>query len=265
MTSTAAERRPRAPPTGSWTSSPGTPTPRADHRRRRGQRGRRRPSSRFAADTGVRLTFFPNGAYRSWEDNAAALQPLVDSGQIALGNNTWSQPDLTTLSDAEVAERSGATGLPARHVRRTGHPVLPAPVRFPRRADRPDRRRPGSPDGGDVERHLQRRPGGDGCGPHGGGQRWFAAQAIRRHANQPAITTIYDELLAISPSAAGPPSPSPTCGRRRPDLVLRIQGEDESGEAVALPAVFGQAIRERPTARGRRMGLALRSRAGSPW
>ena len=26
----------------------------------------------FAADTGVRLTFFPNGCYRSWEDNAAA-------------------------------------------------------------------------------------------------------------------------------------------------------------------------------------------------
>ena len=24
----------------------------------------------LAADTGVRLTFFPNGCYRSWEDNA---------------------------------------------------------------------------------------------------------------------------------------------------------------------------------------------------
>ena len=45
----------------------------------------------------MRLTFFPNGCYRSWEDNAAALRPLVDSGQVAMGNHTWSHPDLTTL------------------------------------------------------------------------------------------------------------------------------------------------------------------------
>lgn len=59
----------------------------------------------FAAETGVRLTFFPNGNYRSWQDNAPALRPLVDSGQVALGNHTWSHPDLTTLADADVAEQ----------------------------------------------------------------------------------------------------------------------------------------------------------------
>ena len=58
----------------------------------------------FAADSGVRLTFFPNGCYRSWTDNAAALRPLVESGQVAFGNHTWSHPDLTTLGDQEVAE-----------------------------------------------------------------------------------------------------------------------------------------------------------------
>ena len=58
---------------------------------------------RLAHDTGIRLTFFPNGCYRSWTDQARALRPLVDSGQIALGNHTWSHPDLTTLSDADVA------------------------------------------------------------------------------------------------------------------------------------------------------------------
>ena len=57
----------------------------------------------FAADSGVRLTFFPNGCYRSWTENAAALRPLVDSGQVAFGNHTWSHPDLTTLDDAQVA------------------------------------------------------------------------------------------------------------------------------------------------------------------
>src|SRR5215213_5173006 len=58
----------------------------------------------FAADTGTRLTFFPNGCYRSWEENAKALRPLVDSGQVALGNHTWSHPDLTTLGDGGVVE-----------------------------------------------------------------------------------------------------------------------------------------------------------------
>jgi peptidoglycan/xylan/chitin deacetylase (PgdA/CDA1 family) len=58
----------------------------------------------FAVDSGVRLTFFPNGCYRSWNDNAAAIRPLVDSGQVAFGNHTWSHPDLTTLGDQEVAE-----------------------------------------------------------------------------------------------------------------------------------------------------------------
>jgi peptidoglycan/xylan/chitin deacetylase (PgdA/CDA1 family) len=57
----------------------------------------------LATATGIRLTFFPNGRYSSWTDNAAALRPLVESGQVALGNHTWSHPDLTTLGDVEVA------------------------------------------------------------------------------------------------------------------------------------------------------------------
>jgi peptidoglycan/xylan/chitin deacetylase (PgdA/CDA1 family) len=58
----------------------------------------------LAARTGIRLTFFPNGRYRSWQDNAAALRPLVDSGQVALGNHTWSHPDVTTLDDRALTE-----------------------------------------------------------------------------------------------------------------------------------------------------------------
>ena len=58
----------------------------------------------LAAGTGLRLTFFPNGCYRSWTDNLRALRPLVESGQVALGNHTWSHPDLRTLDDAAVAE-----------------------------------------------------------------------------------------------------------------------------------------------------------------
>ena len=60
--------------------------------------------TQFAKDTGIRLTFFVNGTYRSWTDNAALLRPLVDSGQIQLGNHTWSHPDLTTLSAARIGD-----------------------------------------------------------------------------------------------------------------------------------------------------------------
>lgn len=61
--------------------------------------------TQFAKDTGVRLTYFVNGVYPSWTDNQALLRPLVESGQIQLGNHTWSHPDLTTVSDSTVAEQ----------------------------------------------------------------------------------------------------------------------------------------------------------------
>ena len=60
--------------------------------------------TQFAKDTGVRLTYFVNGTYRSWSDNAPLLRPLVESGQIQLGNHTYSHPDLTTLAPVRIAE-----------------------------------------------------------------------------------------------------------------------------------------------------------------
>lgn len=56
----------------------------------------------FAKDSGVRLTFFLNGIYPSWVQNAPALRPLVDSGQVQLGNHTFNHANLTTLSDAGI-------------------------------------------------------------------------------------------------------------------------------------------------------------------
>jgi peptidoglycan/xylan/chitin deacetylase (PgdA/CDA1 family) len=64
---------------------------------------------RFAADTGIRLTFFVTGSYPAWTDNAEQLRPLVASGQIQLGNHTWSHPDLSTLGDAEVTSELSRT------------------------------------------------------------------------------------------------------------------------------------------------------------
>ncbi|GAB2523320.1 polysaccharide deacetylase family protein [Nocardia heshunensis] len=57
----------------------------------------------FAKDTGARFTFFVTAYYDSWTTHRAALRPLVDSGQIQLGNHTWDHPDLTKLSAAEVS------------------------------------------------------------------------------------------------------------------------------------------------------------------
>lgn len=61
--------------------------------------------TQFAKDTGIRLTYFVNGVNDSWTENMALLRPLVESRQIQLANHTWSHPDLTTISDSEIADQ----------------------------------------------------------------------------------------------------------------------------------------------------------------
>jgi peptidoglycan/xylan/chitin deacetylase (PgdA/CDA1 family) len=60
--------------------------------------------TQFAKDSGVRLTYFVNGICPSWTEHAALLRPLVDDGQIQLGNHTWSHPTLTKIPLSAVAE-----------------------------------------------------------------------------------------------------------------------------------------------------------------
>jgi len=58
--------------------------------------------------TGMRLTFFVTKKYPSWAENAALMRPLVESGQLQLGNHTVSHPDLTKRSTRAIqAELSG--------------------------------------------------------------------------------------------------------------------------------------------------------------
>ncbi|UKN43136.1 polysaccharide deacetylase family protein [Mycobacterium lepromatosis] len=59
----------------------------------------------FVKDTDIRLTFFVNGVYNSWTDNMSMLRPLVESGQIQLGNHTWSHPNLTAMTKSEIAKQ----------------------------------------------------------------------------------------------------------------------------------------------------------------
>lgn len=57
----------------------------------------------FAQRTGIPLTFSPNGIYkRVWEPHAAVLRPLVEAGQVQIGNHTYSHEDIRQLSDSGI-------------------------------------------------------------------------------------------------------------------------------------------------------------------
>ena len=87
--------------------------------------------ARLAQETGMRLTFFANGVNRSWTENAPALRPLVDAGQVFIANHTWSHPDLTKIGSARVAEeiRRNETFLTTTYGV-TGRPFLRPPYGY---------------------------------------------------------------------------------------------------------------------------------------
>ncbi|WP_091323762.1 polysaccharide deacetylase family protein [Geodermatophilus ruber] len=153
----------------------------------------------LAADTGVRLTFFPNGRYRSWEENGDLLQPLIDSGQVAMGNHTWSHPDITMLGDDELAEEIGRNrDFLASTFGVRDSPFFRPP--FGARNERTDRicAEQGHPTvvmwNGTLSDH--RVITGDQL--LAAAREWFTAQAIVvGHANHRTVTTVYDELLAL--------------------------------------------------------------------
>ncbi|SFE91867.1 polysaccharide deacetylase family protein [Blastococcus tunisiensis] len=153
----------------------------------------------FAAESGTRLTFFPNGRYRSWSDNAALLRPLVESGQVALGNHTWSHPDLRTLDDREVADEIGRN----RDFLRTVFGVRDSPFFRPPFGFRDERIDRIAADQGHPTVVLW-----DGTLADSrvltaeelmaAARQWCTAQRIVvGHANHATVTTVYGELLAL--------------------------------------------------------------------
>jgi peptidoglycan/xylan/chitin deacetylase (PgdA/CDA1 family) len=59
----------------------------------------------FATLTGTHLTFNPNGMYgRIWAPHADALRPLIEAGQVQIGNHTFSHKDAKRLSDSALEE-----------------------------------------------------------------------------------------------------------------------------------------------------------------
>lgn len=59
----------------------------------------------FIVATGVRATFFVNGVYESWTTLRPKLAPLVDSGQVQLGNHTWDHPSVTGLTGRQIEQQ----------------------------------------------------------------------------------------------------------------------------------------------------------------
>lgn len=152
----------------------------------------------FAEDSGIRLTLFPNGRYSSWEENGDRLQPLVDSGQVALGNHTWSHLDLTTLSEDQVAEEIGRNRDWLEDTFGVRTPFMRPP--FGSRDARVDRISAdlGHPTivmwNGTLEDNRLLTP----AELMAAAREWFAAQAvIVGHVNQPTITEVYDELVEL--------------------------------------------------------------------
>ncbi|MDP9391407.1 MAG: polysaccharide deacetylase family protein, partial [Actinomycetota bacterium] len=153
----------------------------------------------LAVDTGVRLTFFPNGCYRSWEDNAAVLRPLVESGQVALGNHTWSHPDLTRLGGREVAEEISRN----RDFLRSTFGIVDSPFFRPPFGATDERIDRIAADVGHPTVAMWNGTLGDYwvIGSEellASARQWFAAQAIIvGHADHPVVTTVYRELLEL--------------------------------------------------------------------
>ncbi|MGY1831774.1 polysaccharide deacetylase family protein [Geodermatophilus sp. SYSU D01180] len=153
----------------------------------------------LARETGTRLTFFPNGSYRTWGDNARDLWPLIESGQVAFGNHTWSHPDLTTVSDAEVAEELRRN---QEFMRRTLG-VTDTPFWRPPFGSHDERVDAIAADLGHPTTVMWNGTFDDArpIGPEelmAAAEQWFAARAIIvGHANQPAITTVLDRMLEL--------------------------------------------------------------------
>ncbi|WP_091931583.1 polysaccharide deacetylase family protein [Blastococcus sp. DSM 46786] len=155
--------------------------------------------ARFAADSGTRMTFFPNGRYRAWEENAALLRPLVDSGQVALGNHTWSHPDLTTLGDREVAEEIRRN----RDFLRATFGVADSPFFRPPFGAHDERTDRIAADLGHPTTVMWNGTFEDyrvltAEELVAAARRWFSARTIVvGHANHPTVTTVYGQLLEL--------------------------------------------------------------------
>ncbi|MGZ4509776.1 MAG: polysaccharide deacetylase family protein [Mycobacterium sp.] len=155
--------------------------------------------AQFAQDSGTRLTFFVNGANNSWSVNAPALRPLVDSGQVQMANHTWSHPRLNRLSLSGVADQIRRNADFLRNTYGTdGRPFF----RPPYGVHNADIDRIAADQGytsitmwsADVGDSL---PETEASLMAGATRSFQPGQIVLMHANLPAITHCYGQLLEL--------------------------------------------------------------------
>lgn len=153
----------------------------------------------LARATGIRLTFFVTGSYPSWTTNRDKIRPLVDSGQIQLGNHTWTHPALPKLgSAAATAEITRCERFLVNTFGVTGKPFLRPP--YGARSTSSDALAAslgyttitmwyGSfGDSGLLKADVLL----------GEARKWLNAQAVvLGHANYPTVTTLYGQLVDL--------------------------------------------------------------------
>lgn len=60
----------------------------------------------LAQTTGIHITFNPNGCYGEiWTPLAKTLRPLIEAGQVQIGNHTFNHLWLTELSDTQITDQ----------------------------------------------------------------------------------------------------------------------------------------------------------------
>jgi peptidoglycan-N-acetylglucosamine deacetylase len=153
----------------------------------------------FVIASGIRLTFFVNGAYPSWQQVRSKLAPLVGSGQVQLGNHTWEHPDIAQLSDSEVASQLEQNEAFLRqHYGVSGRPYFRPP--YGSHNDRTDRI---SGDLGFTRTVMWWGSLGDSAVLSSEqvlaqAKSWFLAERlVIGHANHPAVTHIYPQLVEL--------------------------------------------------------------------
>lgn len=153
----------------------------------------------LAKDTGIRLTMFVTGVYASWSENREMLLPLVESGQIQLGNHTWIHPNLTKLTGSGIADELRHTD---RFIKDT-FGVDAAPFYRPPYGAFDDRVQSVATDLGYTETTLWNGNLGDDqiLAPRdivANAEKYYVPQSIViGHLNHPPVTGTYHELLDV--------------------------------------------------------------------
>lgn len=153
----------------------------------------------FANDSGVRLTFFVTGQYPGWTDLKDKMMPLVESGQVQLGNHTWTHPGLTEISESDiVSELTQCEQLLNNVYGVTGVPFVRPPYGY--RSEWTDS--VCSQLGYTTSTMWYGSFGDSGLLTEdvllGEAQKWLLAQHIViGHANFPTITQLYGQIIDI--------------------------------------------------------------------